>query len=156
MRWFVAAASLCGLGACTVGPDFVPPLPAVNAAWNDAAAYPTPAVTQASNPDPQWWNAFHDPVLTQLMQDAIAGNPSLQEALLRVVESHQNEITAGVAGLLALSGTGSYMREQLGVKGILESAGAYNELNSLADASSPLNQFSPASATRRVTRAPAC
>jgi outer membrane protein TolC len=86
-------ALLC-LSACTVGPDFVPPTAPVAAAWNDPASHPDRAVTETSNPNPQWWNAFHDPVLTQLMQDAIAGNPSLQEAFLRVVEAHENEITA--------------------------------------------------------------
>jgi len=137
------AALLCALSACTVGPNFVPPTTPIEATWNDAKAHPNPTVTESATPNPQWWNVFHDPALTRLMQDAIAGNPSLQEALLRVVEAHQNEITASAAGLPTLNGNGSYMREQLGVKGLLESQGAYSQLNSLADASSPLNTFSP-------------
>ncbi len=136
----LASLLLCG---CTVGPDFVAPHAPVGATWRDTTAHPNPAVTEAANPDPAWWNAFHDPVLTQLMQDAIAGNPNLQEALLRVVEAHQNEITAGAAGLPTVNGNASYVREQLGLKGILESKGAYSQLNALADASSPLNEYSP-------------
>jgi NodT family efflux transporter outer membrane factor (OMF) lipoprotein len=143
-------AFLC-LGACTVGPDFVPPTAPAAASWNDPTAHPNPTVTEASNPNPLWWSVFQDPVLTQLMQDAIAGNPSLQEALLRVVEAHENEITAGAAGLPTLNGNASYMREQLGLKGLLESQGAYSELNSLADASSPLNEFSPGLGNRAST-----
>jgi len=127
------------LSACTVGPNFTPPHAPVGAAWHNLS----PAVTESTNPDPQWWNAFHDPVLTTLIQDAIAGNPSLQEALLRVVEAGQNEITAGAAGLPTINANASYMREQLGLKGLLESKGAYSQLNSLADASSPINQYSP-------------
>jgi NodT family efflux transporter outer membrane factor (OMF) lipoprotein len=139
----VAAALLLGFDACTVGPNFVPPTAPIGAQWNDTASHPNPAVTEAANPNPLWWNAFHDPVLTGLMERAITGNPSLQEALLRVVEAHQYEITAGAAGLPTVNGNASYMREDLGVKGILESQGAYSGLNSLADANSPLNQFSP-------------
>lgn len=143
MRFFAPAALLCGLSTCTVGPNFVPPTAPAAAAWNDTTAHPNPAVTESANPDAQWWNAFHDPVLTRLINAAIAGNPSLQESLLRVVEANQSEITAGAAGLPTLNGNASYMREQLGLKGLLESQGAYSQLNSLADASSLLNTFSP-------------
>ncbi len=139
----VLAPLLSTLCTCTVGPNFQAPKTPAAAAWNDSALHPTMAVTESANPDPQWWKAFQDPVLTRLMQAAIAGNPSLQEALLRVVEAHQNEITAGAAGLPTLNGNASYVRDQLGAKGLLESEGAYSELNSLADANSPVNQYSP-------------
>jgi NodT family efflux transporter outer membrane factor (OMF) lipoprotein len=134
---------LLALASCTVGPNFVPPTAPGNADWNDPSAHQNTRVTEASDPDPQWWNHFNDPVLTKLMSAAIAGNPSLQEELLRVVEAHQNEVVAGAAGLPTLNATGSYMREKLGVKGLLESQGAYSELDSLADASSPVNEFAP-------------
>jgi NodT family efflux transporter outer membrane factor (OMF) lipoprotein len=147
-RALIAAAASCGLGACTVGPDYTAFHGPTGAAWNDTVAHPNPAVTEASDPDPKWWNAFQDPTLTRVMQAAIAGNPSLQEALLRVVEAHQNVITAAAAGLPNLSGNASYMREQLGVKGLLESQGAYSGLNKLADSSSPLNQYSPGLGTQ--------
>jgi multidrug efflux system outer membrane protein len=142
-RPILPVALLCCLSACTVGPNFVPPHAPTGSSWNDTTAHENSAVTEASGPDPEWWNGFHDQVLTWLINSAITGNPSLQEALLRVVEAHQNEISASAAGLPTLSGNASYMREQLGVKGVLESQGAYSELNSLADASSPLNQFNP-------------
>jgi NodT family efflux transporter outer membrane factor (OMF) lipoprotein len=134
---------MLGLASCTVGPDFVPPSPGVAAHFHDPSARAGGAVTEASNPDPTWWNAFRDPVLTQLMNAAIAGNPNLQESLLRVVESHQSVVSAAAAGLPTLSGSTSYMREDLGLKGILASNGAYSGLNSLADANSPVNKYSP-------------
>lgn len=137
---------LLALSACTVGPDFMPPKPMDIASWHDHSAQAKVKdsdVNPQSNPDPKWWNGFHDPVLTKLMEKAIAGNIDLQQAVLRIVESRQMEAVARSAGLPSLNGTGSYNREQLGAKGILESNGAYSQLNALANQNSPLNQFSP-------------
>jgi NodT family efflux transporter outer membrane factor (OMF) lipoprotein len=134
---------LAPLAACTVGPDFSPPNPPAIPNWNNLAHHPDPAVSEQSDSNPLWWNNFHDPVLSGLMRQAIAGNPNLQEALLRVIESRQSVVSAAAAGLPTLSGNASFMREQLGIKGILESSGAYANLNQLADASSPVNAVAP-------------
>lgn len=126
------------LWSCTVGPDFhAPPAPAMPH-FNDAALRPNPAVSEASDPDPLWWNAFNDKILTGLMNQAIANNPSLREAVLRVVVAHENVTTAAAAGLPTLSGNASYMREQLGVKGLLEEKGAYSGIDQLGNAA---NQY---------------
>ncbi|HEY0182119.1 MAG TPA: efflux transporter outer membrane subunit [Rhodopila sp.] len=128
-----------GLAACSVGPDYTPPKSPEVAGWNDSSARTGATVTPQTNPDPHWWNGFGDPVLTDLMQKAIAGNLDLQQAVYRVVEARQGEVSARAAGLPTIGGTGSYMREQLGLRGLLLSQGAYGQLNSLADQSSPLN-----------------
>ncbi len=145
MAKFIAWCCAGALAACTVGPNFRPPPPPGVAAWHNLADQPDIAVTPSSDPDPAWWNGFHDGILTQLINQVIADNPTVREAVLRVVESHQNVVTAAAAGLPTLSGNASYMREQLGTKGILESNGAYSQLDRLADANSPLNQFAPGS-----------
>ena len=115
------------------------------AAWRNGAAGTdgNASVRQANGPAPRWWNNFHDPVLTDLIEAAIRGNLDLQQAVLRVVEARQNVAAARAAGLPSINGTGSYMREQLGVKGILESRGIYRDLNQLADQSSAVNQIIP-------------
>ncbi len=135
------------LTSCTVGPNFRPPAPS-EVTGDAAAAFhqgdpADKAVRPAADPDPRWWNAFNDPVLTQLIDQAISGNLDLKQAVLRVVESRTSVTTARAAGLPTLNGTGSYMREQLGAKGILESKGVYGQLNALADQNSPLNAYSP-------------
>ena len=121
----VAGAGLLGAAGCTVGPDFKPYRAPVAANWNDPSARRISfnPVSEASNPDPAWWNGFNDPVLTGLIHQAIAGNLDLQQALLRVVEARENVVTARSAGLPTLNGTASYNREQLGLRGILESEG---------------------------------
>ncbi len=132
----LANAALCGLllgsTACTVGPDFVPPKPIDTPHWNDPSAN-RGSVSPSMNPDPEWWSGFNDPVLTALIEKAVKGNLDLQQAVLRVIEARQGEVSARAEGLPTLGGTGSYMRSQLGAKGILESKGAYDQLNNLAN-----------------------
>jgi NodT family efflux transporter outer membrane factor (OMF) lipoprotein len=144
LRIAAGGAIVAGLGACTVGPDFTPPKPPDVAAWNDRSAQagdPGAAVAPQSNPDPKWWNGFNDPVLTGLMDKAIAGNLGLQQAVMRVIEARQQIVSASSAGLPHLNGTGSYTRQQLGLKGILESRGAYGELNGTGNQNSTINSL---------------
>jgi NodT family efflux transporter outer membrane factor (OMF) lipoprotein len=151
MRDIATVCLVLSLGACTVGPDYVPPNPPDVQGWNDQSAHghdPQAYVSQDSNPDPQWWDRFGDPVLTQLEKQAISGNIDLQQAVLRVVAVRQSEVAARAAGLPTLGGTGSYTREQIGAKGILESTGVYGQLNTLADQNSPLNEYSPGLGTK--------
>ena len=133
---------LVALAACTVGPRYLPP-ETPDGTWRDPVVRSDGIVTEASNPDPLWWQEFNDPVLIRLMNLSIAVNPSLQESVLRVTEAHQNEIAAAAAGLPTLGADGSYMRQQLGLKSLLVSGGAYAPLGDLASAKSPLNQISP-------------
>src|SRR3978361_1004635 len=85
------------LTACSVGPDYTPPTPPDVATWNDKSVHDAQAVTQQTDPDPRWWNRFGDPMLTQVMQQAITGNLDLQQAVLRIVEARQGEVTARAA-----------------------------------------------------------
>ncbi len=156
LRAVLAVGVALGLGACSVGPDFVPPTPPSVPGWNDKSARghdPQAFVSKESNPDPNWWDRFDDPVLTRLEKQAISGNLDLQQAVLRVVAERQNEVAARAAGLPSLGGTGSYMREQIGAKGVLESSGLTNGVNALGAPTSPLNQFSPGLGTKAASAA---
>jgi NodT family efflux transporter outer membrane factor (OMF) lipoprotein len=138
--------ALClAVGACTVGPDFDPPRPPDIPDWHDQAARASDRVTQSTNPDPAWWAGFGDPVLTQLIDKAVAGNLDLQQAVLRVVESRQNEVSARAGGLPTVSGNGSYMRDQLGLRGILLSSGLETQYPAIGGAvgglTAPVNLF---------------
>jgi outer membrane protein, multidrug efflux system len=142
-RVFVGSASvaLC-LWGCTVGPNYKRPDPPAVPAWKDEGARGQLA-NQGSDPDPRWWLSFNDPMLTAVIEKGIAGNLDVQQAVLRVLEARQGIIAARAAGLPTLSGNASYQREQLGAKGILESQGAYRDLNQLADRLAPYNATVP-------------
>ena len=123
-------------GGCTVGPKFTPPDPKQAPAWQNGGANDS-AISLSTDPDPRWWAGF-GPVLTELIQTAIRDNLDVQQAVLRVVESRQGIVTARAAGLPTLNGDASYQREQIGARGILESAGTYGQLNNLANQASGL------------------
>ncbi len=140
---FLILTAATALTGCEVGPNFSPPSPGTRAAFVDAATHPAPSISEQTNPDPLWWNDFHDPVLTALMQKAIAGNISLQESLLRVLSAHEDVVSAAAAGLPTLSGNASYSREQLGIKGLLESNNVPPSISDkLSAATAPVNLFS--------------
>jgi multidrug efflux system outer membrane protein len=152
MRRFLPAFALA-LSACSVGPNYTPPKPPAVAGWHDLANHPDAHVRETTNPDPEWWNRFDDPVLTELMQKAISGNLTLKQAVLRVVTARQNEAAARAAGLPTVAGNGSFMREQLGLRGLLLSEGVYGQLNTLANQGSPAYGISPATGREISTAA---
>jgi NodT family efflux transporter outer membrane factor (OMF) lipoprotein len=70
-----------------VGPDYVRPETPDPTQWTNArapgiSAVPTNAQTLAT-----WWTLLGDPVLVDLVQDAVAGNPGVLEARARVREA---------------------------------------------------------------------
>jgi outer membrane protein, multidrug efflux system len=142
-RLLASAATALLLAACTVGPDYKPPAPPAIPDWRELTKHPNGAMALQTNPDPDWWSNFSDPVLTEIVNRAISGNLDLQQAVLRVVEARQNEITAQAAGLPTVGANGSYMREQLGARGILLSQGVNGQLNQLANQGNPGLGISP-------------
>lgn len=77
----IAGVSLTA-AACAVGPNYKAPAPPP-AAFQNA----DPAVFTAVNPEAEWWKAFGDPVLDQLVGQAFAANLDLKIALARVAEA---------------------------------------------------------------------
>jgi NodT family efflux transporter outer membrane factor (OMF) lipoprotein len=159
------------LAACAVGPDFHPPHADVPAQWHDpqrggasatsvgaaaassasGAAAPSPASalhvasvpTLDTDPDPHWWRSFNDPTLDALVERAAHSNLDLQEAVLRIVEARTQVQSAAAQGLPNVRASGSYQRDQLGIKGFLESDGVYDKVNQLGAPDSPVNTFAP-------------
>ena len=73
----VAAAALA-LSACTVGPDYVRPVVDAPASFRFAPA------EVAATADAEWWKQYGDPVLDQLIADALAANWSVRIAAANV------------------------------------------------------------------------
>jgi NodT family efflux transporter outer membrane factor (OMF) lipoprotein len=66
-----------------------------------------------------WWTALGDPQLDRIMTDALAGNPSLQQAMARLRQANAG-IDAEKAGLLPqISADANEMRERLSGKYII-------------------------------------
>ncbi len=93
------------LSACAVGPDFKAPTPALPEHWHDTAAT-TETLEQT------WWKQFHDPLLDELVERALANNADMQLAMLRVAQSRV--LRKADAGSLwpNVNAKGSYQRER--------------------------------------------
>lgn len=75
----VAVASALLAGCMTVGPDYkAPPVQPVQLRGTADPAF------SSVSPVADWWSQFNDPVLTQLMHGALAGNLDLRIAMARV------------------------------------------------------------------------
>lgn len=150
--------------ACTVGPDFHPPQAQVPEAWHDLARTDTArsasaasdaraamppdepsrsAIDMDSDPDPRWWRTFRDPTLDALIEQAHAGNLDLQQAVLRIVEARTQMQSTAAQGLPNLRASASYQREQLGLKGFLQSNGVYSQVDQLGAPNSPVDAVAP-------------
>lgn len=97
MRTLLAAVLL---GGCTVGPAYVRPEIATASAFRGAAAI-------ASAADAGWWRGFDDPLLSDLVAAAIAGNTDVEQAAARIVQSRAAVRGTGAALLPTVDGTGS-------------------------------------------------
>jgi NodT family efflux transporter outer membrane factor (OMF) lipoprotein len=76
---------MLALAGCTaVGPDFLRPEAPVPEKWQEADSA---LVTQKPAERIRWWEAFHDPVLGNLIEIAYRNNYSLKIAGLRVLEA---------------------------------------------------------------------
>lgn len=94
--WMIVPVIAPLLGGCAAGPDYRAPtaadlhVPAEHAASGDA---------QALEPEDLawWWTQFGDPVLEDLVGEALTGNLNLAQARDRLVQAREAAIQAGAA-----------------------------------------------------------
>ena len=72
---------MCALVACAVGPDYHRP------AIETPAAYEYLPKDAADTINTEWWKQFGDPVLDQLIAEALANNKSVKQAAANVQQA---------------------------------------------------------------------
>jgi outer membrane protein, multidrug efflux system len=86
LRASTGLITLALLSGCAVGPDYVRPTPPVQAGWSTSLpGTQSPAAT--SGQLAQWWRQLDDPVLTALIERALAENRDVREAIARIKEA---------------------------------------------------------------------
>lgn len=88
--WMLAAA----LSGCAVGPDYVAPRTDLSA-FHNLGAVSARQTTLPAPPLDQWWTGFHDPMLVQIVQRALAQNLDLAAAFARVQQARAVASAAG-------------------------------------------------------------
>ncbi|MBW8755959.1 MAG: efflux transporter outer membrane subunit [Sphingomonadales bacterium] len=95
--WFAAAPLL--IGGCAVGPHYIAPAPPMATEFVGAAAVEDRTRGAAPADLVSWWKSFDDPLLSSLVDRALAQNLDLQQAVARVAQARA-ALTGANAALL--------------------------------------------------------
>lgn len=113
-RGFGAAGIALLLAGCTAGPDYRPPAPA---SLGIPAGYAPPVTAPAADepaPAPAdlaaWWRQLDDPLLTDLIARATAGNLQIAQSLARLAEAREARVQARADLLPTLTGSAGATR----------------------------------------------
>ncbi len=98
------AVWLCG---CAVGPDYNPPAVEVPKFFGSASIAPALPGPPGAGDFVRWWQTLHDPLLTALIERAIASNLDIEVALLHVQQERTQEIVVIGAMLPTVGGSGT-------------------------------------------------
>ncbi|MDI1351178.1 MAG: efflux transporter outer membrane subunit [bacterium] len=82
MLKIITSISCVLLSSCMVGPNYKEPKKPVVAHWQK-----NPSVRETAFKNPLWWQVFHDPILTSLVNQGYQTNISLQIAGVRVLQA---------------------------------------------------------------------
>ena len=111
MTRFLTLTSMIALAvpAGAVGPKYVPPVPSSSA--TGAFQSTSPAVSTAPAQD-QWWHLYADPVLDQLVGEALAHNTDVRTAVARLERARALAREAGAGRLpqTNIAASGNYAR----------------------------------------------
>lgn len=88
--WSSIPASLTvvlALSGCATAPVYVPPSEPLSTSYAAGSAIEARGLAGSHADMVRWWEAFNDPVLTELVERAIAQNLDLQEAQARIMQA---------------------------------------------------------------------
>lgn len=92
---WVVLASLSLAGCITVGPDYQTPETPVPATWSRLPSDGAPATNSDAVGDvSQWWRQLDDPLLSQLVDEALRASPDLRSAQARLREARARRTVA--------------------------------------------------------------
>lgn len=91
-RLAAPALLAAALSACAVGPDYVPPTTATGLNFANASQ----PEFSAQGVDVAWWKLFEDPGLTELVEQTVSNNRSLQAARANLREARALYLDAGL------------------------------------------------------------
>lgn len=109
----LAIAAMLLAASCEVGPNYKLPTTTMPAAWGEIAGGVNSQAAQMT----RWWEGFDDPVLNQLVQQAVEGNLNLQQAIARIRQARGERGVAVAALLPTANASAQYQRTNLGVGG---------------------------------------
>jgi NodT family efflux transporter outer membrane factor (OMF) lipoprotein len=131
LRPLLAAVCVASLlaGCATVGPDFkAPQVPAADhyaQAGDDPITAPGLKTSIGEKVISDWWTLFKSPGLNELMREAIAASPTLEQARAKLAQARDAEGAEG--GLLTADLTAGVKRSELNLNAF--SGGAFSSIS---------------------------
>lgn len=117
-----------GLSGCAaVGPVYVPPATEVPASWArlDPAARPVTRA-DATGDLGQWWQNLNDPLLSELIGEALQASPDLHSAQARLREARARRTVAAAGRFPSVTASGAASRRSSGDTGSGDSRNAFS------------------------------
>ena len=113
MILLVAAVTSATATGCLVGPNYRQPFLRLSERWNGVDEIAKPTSGEAPKTDlAQWWRSFNDPLLNQLIAQALASNLDEKIALSRIHEERAYLVISQSGLLPTLNLDGSYTRQR--------------------------------------------
>src|SRR5882757_10959050 len=129
----VSLALAIALAGCKFGPNYKRPAVNTPATYRGAQAPDIDTAATSSLGDQKWVEVFHDPVLQDLLREALANNYDVRIAAQRVLEQQAQVSVTRAAQFPTLNAGGSYNALRL-PGGLLEGSNNNNNSNSNNDA----------------------
>ena len=104
------------VAACTVGPNYQRPEIALRPTYMESTPVGvTPSAAASSATDSQWWAQFRDPVLTDLVTNALQQNLNIAQAVARVSQARAGLHAADAALLPSgqITASGSKLQQSV-------------------------------------------
>jgi NodT family efflux transporter outer membrane factor (OMF) lipoprotein len=106
-------AGLVLAGCAAVGPDYRAPTPDVPASWSRIDAVGNPVILAAAPGDlSQWWQRLNDPLLSELMDEALLASPDLRSAQASVRQARARRAVAAAERFPSVTASGTASRIQ--------------------------------------------
>ncbi|WP_395681031.1 efflux transporter outer membrane subunit [Dokdonella sp.] len=113
-RLMLVAACVVALAACSI-----PPKPDRPALRDEAPLAGVSVPDNGTWPDAQWWKRYADPQLDRLVEQALAGAPTLDEAHKRLTVALSAVEIARAQGGLSSQANGQVQRQRLSENGLI-------------------------------------
>jgi NodT family efflux transporter outer membrane factor (OMF) lipoprotein len=115
--WRSVLPAVLALAGCTVGPNYVPPQTATPPTWHSQLR--DGLVFGETDPHvlASWWTTLKDPVLSSLIERAVAGNLDLKQAQARIREARARRQETRGALFPTLDATSSATWSRSGARG---------------------------------------
>ncbi|WP_417071339.1 efflux transporter outer membrane subunit [Niveibacterium terrae] len=108
-RVLLTTLALAVTGCAQIPPQAQPASPKGSQSYETAQSFAVPA---ANGPDERWWQAYDDPQLDTLIQEALRDSPDMAAASARLRRADALEQVAGAALMPELSANGSVTEQR--------------------------------------------